>query len=156
MATEPTEPQIGPEPVRFRPSKKRKVYRQRTDNDDDQDADTHEPTQSRAVAADYFDADQGPTDPTVVKVRNANRGRLRGVGFRAGSRPGDVETTGHALVVRDHQDGQSSLTVAGIADKFTHQTGLLSDLNDKHMFVLAILRICAVPGTSLIIQGTNT
>lgn len=141
MASQQAEPQPAPEPIRFRPSKKRRTgYRQRTDDDNDDRQDdasntSNGPPQPRATAADYFDGDDADTsEPAVVKVRNARRARLRGVGFRAGSRPGDVEMT-QALVLRDEHDGQDGAPVPGLADRFTHQTGLLSDLNDKHMFV---------------------
>ena len=169
MASEQAVSQTTPEPVRFRPSKKRRTgYRQRTDQDDDDRQDdgsntttTQGPTtQPRATAADYFDGDADTPEPAVVKARSAHRARLRGVGFRAGSRPGDVETTtGHALVLRDEQQ-DGATPVPGLSDRFTHQTGLLGELNDKHMFVSPLP--CPAPprrlasGTPLIIQGPNT
>lgn len=153
MSPEAADIVSAPEQIRFRPSKKRKTYRQRAataDDDDGGDRDgaaaaaDQEENQPRAVAADYFGGDDGDDDDeepaAIVKARrNAHRARLRGgVAFRAGSRPSDTESNGshhRALVLRDNHQQDGQVAVPGIADRFTHQTGLLNDLDDRHMFV---------------------
>lgn len=143
MASDPTDiaPVADPEPIRFRAGKKRKLLRKRNDEDSDEvsDASPQKPAaQPRAAAADYFD-DKDQDDESaaaVVKARNARgplHARLRGVAFRAG--PNQAST---ALVPSTrHHDGEGDVPVVGIADRFTKQTGLITDRDDRHMFVHA-------------------
>ncbi|KAL7803419.1 hypothetical protein V8C44DRAFT_353158 [Trichoderma aethiopicum] len=72
----------------------------------------------------------------ALRLRNARRAARRGgVGFRAEGRPGlnDEDADGeHALVLRE-QDKEHERIVGGITNRFMHQTGLLTILDDKHM-----------------------
>lgn len=75
----------------------------------------------------------------ALRLRNARRAARRGgVGFRAEGRPGlnDEDADGeHALVLRE-QDKEHERIVGGITNRFMHQTGLLTILDDKHMYVV--------------------
>lgn len=101
---------------------------EREDNGDDNDDDNHT-TEESAVAA-------------ALRLRNARRAASRrgGVGFRSEGRsaPGEEDGAEHALVLRD-QDKEVAAAhdriVGGITNRFMHQTGLLTILDDFHMYV---------------------
>ncbi|SCN67448.1 uncharacterized protein FFMR_01190 [Fusarium fujikuroi] len=132
------------EPVRFRTGKKRKAYRQRVQQDDASVAETIQshPTASASEPSHELSRNASPDraqdeEESVVaalKLRNARRARLGGVAFRNTNRPDDDMNNERALIPHD-ADGTSNNepTVKGVADRFTHQTGRLTDLNDKHM-----------------------
>ncbi|KAL7802818.1 hypothetical protein V8C43DRAFT_269462 [Trichoderma afarasin] len=74
----------------------------------------------------------------ALRLRNARRaGRRGGVGFRSEGRNQDDEDQDaeqHALVLRDaDKDAAHDRIVGGITNRFMHQTGLLTILDDKHM-----------------------
>ncbi|KAF5715357.1 hypothetical protein FGLOB1_3084 [Fusarium globosum] len=132
------------EPVRFRTGKKRKAYRQRVQQDDASVAETIQshPTASASEPSHELsrnaspDRAQGEEESVVaaLKLRNARRARLGGVAFRNTNRPDEDMNNERALIPHD-ADGTSNNEpiVKGVADRFTHQTGRLTDLNDKHM-----------------------
>ncbi|UKZ77655.1 hypothetical protein TrVFT333_005379 [Trichoderma virens FT-333] len=75
----------------------------------------------------------------ALRLRNARRaGRRGGVGFRSEGRNQDDEDADldHALVLRE-ADKDAAIAhdriVGGITNRFMHQTGLLTILDDKHM-----------------------
>ncbi|KAI1031609.1 hypothetical protein LB504_000816 [Fusarium proliferatum] len=132
------------EPIRFRTGKKRKAYRQRVQEDDASVAETIQshPTASASEPSYELSRNASPDraqdeEESVVaalKLRNARRARLGGVAFRNTNRPDDDINNERALIPHD-ADGTSNNEpiVKGVADRFTHQTGRLTDLNDKHM-----------------------
>ncbi|KAK4060520.1 uncharacterized protein Triagg1_10697 [Trichoderma aggressivum f. europaeum] len=76
----------------------------------------------------------------ALRLRNARRaGRRGGVGFRSEGRNQDENGNAdaeHALVLRDadrDRDAAHDRIVGGITNRFMHQTGLLTILDDKHM-----------------------
>ncbi|KAM6488207.1 hypothetical protein HDV62DRAFT_347189 [Trichoderma sp. SZMC 28011] len=74
----------------------------------------------------------------ALRLRNARRAARRGgVGFRSEGRNQDDEDADaeqHALVLRDaDKDAAHDRIVGGITNRFMHQTGLLTILDDKHM-----------------------
>ncbi|QYS98837.1 ELM2 domain-containing protein [Trichoderma simmonsii] len=74
----------------------------------------------------------------ALRLRNARRAARRGgVGFRSEGRnqdDEDADTEQHALVLRDaDKDAAHDRIVGGITNRFMHQTGLLTILDDKHM-----------------------
>ncbi|KAF4444342.1 hypothetical protein F53441_11154 [Fusarium austroafricanum] len=135
--------EAAPEPVRFRAGKKRKAYRQRAlDNGDAVAETTKSPTTSTQAPNDEYtrtDTHDGDEDgdgsvAAALKMRNTRRGRLGGVAFRNTNRPDDETNNERALVPHDAEDTLNSETVIkGVTGRFTHQTGRLTDLNDKHM-----------------------
>ncbi|KAH0499136.1 hypothetical protein TgHK011_006351 [Trichoderma gracile] len=177
------------EPIRFRAGKKRKGFRQRTadeeedrnpdaaalaiqpapvlpgastkpgdedlgrrDVDEDSGAEKATTTTTATHAAADVEMDHGNGDDqdnqsesesavaAALRLRNARRAARRGgVGFRAEGRPGGVnghdgeDADGeHAMVLRE-QDKEHERIVGGITNRFMHQTGLLTILDDKHM-----------------------
>ncbi|GAB0137692.1 hypothetical protein EsDP_00005949 [Epichloe bromicola] len=111
--------------IKFRnTTKNRKALRQRAQDDQHQQghqqpdppsSPTHD-TESSSVTA-------------ALRARNARKYRLRGVGFSTDSHADD-----HAAQLPADDDSSKHLAVAkGIPDRFMHQTGLVSNLNDKHM-----------------------
>ncbi|UKZ63285.1 uncharacterized protein TrAtP1_004513 [Trichoderma atroviride] len=101
-------------------------HSEREDNGDDGDDDNHTAEESAVAAA--------------LRLRNARRAASRrgGVGFRSEGRsaPGEEDDAEHALVLRD-QDKEGTVAhdriVGGITNRFMHQTGLLTILDDSHM-----------------------
>ncbi|KAH7269881.1 uncharacterized protein BKA55DRAFT_532507 [Fusarium redolens] len=131
------------EPVRFRAGKKRKAYRQRV-QEDIAVAETIQspPTESASEPSDKATRKNSPdraqdeegSVAAALKLRNARRARLGGVAFRNTNRPDDDTNNERALVPHDADDTSNNEPITkGVADRFTHQTGRLTDLNDKHM-----------------------
>ncbi|KAF5638289.1 uncharacterized protein FTJAE_5390 [Fusarium tjaetaba] len=132
------------EPVRFRTGKKRKAYRQRVQEDDASVTETisSHPTASasepsheltRKASSDRAQ-DEEESVAAALKLRNARRARLGGVAFRNTNRPDDDMNNERALIPHDADDASNNEPIMkGVADRFTHQTGRLTDLNDKHM-----------------------
>ncbi|KPM38088.1 hypothetical protein AK830_g8481 [Neonectria ditissima] len=137
------DPSPAAEPVvRFRAGKKRKAYRQRIDDDD---TAAVEPTpnnqEGRApdatappVIADADDDDESSV-AAALRLRNARRSRIRGVAFKNAATKPDDETPGeHALVLRDPDAApEREAGLSNVGSRFMHQTGLVADMNDKHM-----------------------
>lgn len=144
--------------VRFRAGKRRKAYRQRADSDGDEGAAikttaTTLPDAPASQAHDRYDeahdrtSDQEEEESSVaaaLRLRNARRAatRLNGVGFKSGaaSRPDrndDNHSEQRALVPHADlaQDKDAAAALGGVANRFMHQTGLVADLNDRHMYV---------------------
>ncbi|KAF9774508.1 hypothetical protein IL306_007462 [Fusarium sp. DS 682] len=144
MDTNSSEP--ASEPIRFRAGKKRKAYRPRTLEDDDDDVVVETiqspPTASASRTGDKLargdipgrEEDGDGSVSAAIKLRNARRGRLGGVAFRNANRPDDDTNSERALVPHDASDTTNiEPIIKGVSDRFTHQTGRLTDLNDKHM-----------------------
>ncbi|KND95365.1 hypothetical protein TOPH_00182 [Tolypocladium ophioglossoides CBS 100239] len=133
----PSSQDAAPSPVRFKASKKRKAYRQRLDGGRDSPRPhatpgSEAPPASSETHADGPGEDEETALAATIRLRNARRARLRGVAFASNPRASDDASADHALVRRGQEDGGVP-AVRGIADRFTHQTGLIADLNDKHM-----------------------
>ena len=147
-------------PIHFRAGKKRKAYRQRPDADasssipDEPDAPRQTADQDAISSAAVPDRDDHDVDESAVAAavrraaRNARRARVRGVGFTSGARADDDDDAAaraeQALVLRDQDAEDGGAVVSGITGRFTHQTGLVSDLSDRHMYVSisSRLRLC--------------
>ncbi|QUC18247.1 uncharacterized protein UV8b_02488 [Ustilaginoidea virens] len=144
--------------VKFRPAKRRRVFRQ---SNRDYGADVEHSTtgtsapepissisSSTATATASATASASapapvaepgtepqPEDslvPAAVRLRNARKARLRGVGFSTDSRS-HHHTTTPELELALVRDECKNAAANGIPDRFTYQTGLISTLNDKHM-----------------------
>ncbi|KAK1240749.1 hypothetical protein MKX07_006182 [Trichoderma sp. CBMAI-0711] len=122
----------------------------RRDVDEDAGGETTTATATTTHAADVEMANgngddrdnQSESESAVLaalRLRNARRAARRGgVGFRAEGRPGLGGNDGedgdgeHAMVLRE-QDKEHERIVGGITNRFMHQTGLLTILDDKHI-----------------------
>lgn len=137
--------QEAPEPIRFRPSAKRKGYRRRIDPDDDVERPSQEP--ETAPDADRMDEDneEGEHDQSetaalaALRARSSRKGRLQGVGFRSGgasSSTGDFTSGPLVPVPHDHddEDAEAPNPLLTIQSRFTHQTGILNDIDHRHMY----------------------
>lgn len=165
-----TSPETAPEPIRFRAGKKRKAYRQRAQGEEDTVTETIQPPPavSASVSSDKPTQRDTPDDndkedgegsvAAALRLRNARRGRFGGVAFRNIGRPDDDMNSERALVLHDVDDANAESVVKGVTDRFTHQTGRLADLNDRHMYVGALLhlRFILLAMQQLIIQGWTT
>ncbi|TWU77086.1 hypothetical protein ED733_008103 [Metarhizium rileyi] len=108
------EDQPGPA-IRFRSSKKRKTYRQRPDSDTQAAAQSQPQPPSQ-------DEEAEAAVTTAIRLRNARKARLRGVGFTSDTHDEPATPT-----------DEDKTLAKGIPDRFTHQTGLIATLNDRHM-----------------------
>lgn len=134
---------ISPAPVV--PSSNLKDVDARRDADDT-GAEAQNPTQGDSEREEDNDDNNHTTEESAVaaalRLRNARRAASRrgGVGFRSEGRsaPGEEDDSEHALVLRD-QDKEAAAAhdriVGGITNRFMHQTGLLTILDDSHMYV---------------------
>ena len=97
--------------VHFRAGKKRKAYRQR--------------------ASDESDAPQPDAESSVAAALRARQARRRtGVGFSSDPRVDEQISSSSSSAVVPH-DGVAP--VKSMPDRFTHQTGLVAYLDDRHM-----------------------
>ncbi len=130
-----------PEPqVVFRANKKRKAYRQRAEAS----GDAEDVVGAAPTAADKDEAANGQTQSEDVtetavaealRLRNARKSRLKGVGFtvESAARDGHADDDANderSLVVRGQEE---PAPVGGIPVRFAPQTGLTGELVNKHM-----------------------
>jgi len=122
--------------VMFRPSKKRKIYRQRAEGDDL--PHSTEPTALRpAPAAETATSEdeKGLSVAEALRLRSLRKGRLRGVEFRAddGSRAEAApENPEQSLVLHDAAASEVDSS-GGMSRRFAPQTGMVGELVNKHM-----------------------
>ncbi|KFZ02334.1 hypothetical protein V501_09603, partial [Pseudogymnoascus sp. VKM F-4519 (FW-2642)] len=145
----PTEPD---QPPLFRPSKKRKIYRQRATSppttianhpatEDTTSSSAALPPQSPTSGAAADDEDTVPSTAAIRRLLASRRQRGGGVEFRASNPRGtddaeDVEGEGAIVVVRreSHDDGhneEGGLAMGG--KRFVTQTGMSAEGVDRHM-----------------------
>lgn len=146
MASPSAEPAQKEPQVVFRPGKKRKIYRQRAGDDDDDITKPETPAESSTVAEPSTSEEipniaeeEGLSVAEILRLRNARKSRLRGVEFRPeqGPRDGNTATnTEQSLVLKgnagDAAKGSDAL-VGGMTRRFAPQTGLVGELVNKHM-----------------------
>ncbi|KAF4124041.1 hypothetical protein GMORB2_5757 [Geosmithia morbida] len=105
------------EPVRFRPAQRAVASDYFPENDDESDGNR--------------DQDNDTSTQTAAIAKARRRARFQGVAFRAGGGGGGASSnqssSSSALVKPETQ------VLMGIDDRFTKQTGLISDINDRHM-----------------------
>ena len=148
-------PAEEPSTILFRPSKKRKIYRQRA-TDDDEPTTTSLSNNSKAQsplppaeqsseeliisnghgaeAALESEAVESTSVPIseILRLRKRNK-RLGGVEFRVEGVKAREEMRDGALVLReDGEDAEAGDVVAGGPRRFAPQTGTVGDVN-KHM-----------------------
>lgn len=147
-----TTPEASEPQVVFRAGKKRKIYRQRSEESDS--PTTEIANESSAVATGPSDGislesqepphldspDEGLSVAEAIRRRNARKARLGGVAFRATppSRNEDVgpegdRNTDQSLVVHEEGGGAVDISTGGIVKRFASQTGLVGELVNKHM-----------------------
>jgi hypothetical protein len=147
---EPVSPALdGADTILFRPSKKRKIYRQRA-LDDDPNATSPLPAAERhanpapaTVVADDASREEEDLESTRVpiseiqRLRRLHKHRVGGVEFRAipSTFRGD-DTEEGALVPHGESRADGSVhgvqSAVGVVSRFAKQTGMLGDV-DKHM-----------------------
>jgi hypothetical protein len=151
MSSEPPAPESTSNPeetIRFRPGKKRKLYRKREDaSPPATEAPTAEPRDGQADNNED-EEDGRASAAAALRLRNARKPRSGGVGFTATGTKADssADRSSSNVLVASHsaQDGEVAVA-GGITNRFTHQTGLVSSLNDKHMYVFLFRRVLPLP-----------
>ncbi len=144
MDTEPSEPQ-----VLFRPGKKRKIYRHRTDGAEGQgdlNGSAGETSEAGAdtkakISDDDEDTSAAGTALSVaeaLRLRNARRRRLGGVEFRREDVPrtdflGENSETSLALRDGEVDTNPGAEAAMSISTRFAPETGLIGELVNKHM-----------------------
>lgn len=145
-AAEPTEPVQ----VMFRPAKKRKIYRHRSEEGEatavaNSATAIDAPSTTASVQAPLTELKRDD-DPSSVaealRLRNLRKHRHGGVAFRAGTsshgESGDTidVNTERGLVLHggsDEAQHDESMILGGINRRFAAQTGLVGELVNKHM-----------------------
>jgi hypothetical protein len=131
----------------FRPGKKRKIYRQRPE--EEEDATTKSTTDDFTAPATASDAPtagdaaedsgDGRSVAEVLRLRNLRKQRHGGVAFRAGpygygdDSSATAENSEQSMVLHDSADADDSGILGGITQRFAPQTGLVGELVNKHM-----------------------
>lgn len=140
---ENAEPQVV-----FRPSKKRKQFRQRAgDSEITADEATNSaaapPKSAQDTDAKLPDGDDGDGEGSEIegisvaealRLRNARRSRLKGVEFRAQGAPkvaADEDLGRQSLLSKD-DDAQDGVEF-GMSRRFAPQAGLVGELVNRHM-----------------------
>ena len=136
-----TEPQVV-----FRPGKKRKIYRQRAEDDEEAAKPKIETPTEPKITGEVHPSEalsvaeeEGLSVAEIRRLRNARRSRLRGVEFRPeqGPRAGaEAENKETSLVLKkDAADGpkSSDALVGGMTKRFAPQTGMVGELVNQHM-----------------------
>ncbi|KAG5978850.1 hypothetical protein E4U55_005845 [Claviceps digitariae] len=125
--------QDAPAPVvKFRSTKARKNFRQRPQ--DQQQQQQHHQRQTSPSSPSHNSHDEAESSSSVtaaLRARMARKSRLAGVAFSTDSQADD-----HAVRLPADGDGDEENRLAAskaIPDRFMHQTGLVSTLNDKHI-----------------------
>lgn len=154
MDPSPTETNAEPQVV-FRPSKKRKQFRQRAeDNHDESKAESTTTaattitttTQIATPSASAQDSDAarengetsegegGLSVAEALRLRNARKSRLKGVEFRPESAP-KVDEANHSEhgIGGQHKDEVAEALELGVSRRFAPQAGLVGELVNKHM-----------------------
>lgn len=136
-ATENPEPQVV-----FRPSKRRKQFRQRAvDSDTPIDEPTSQtntpilPTESsggkdKEREDDETSETEGLSVAEVLRLRNARKSKLKGVEFRPEAPPKDGAFAEPIPVPKDEVTEALEL---GMSRRFAPQAGLVGELVNKHM-----------------------
>lgn len=143
-------PPTNEDTILFRPSKKRKIYRQRAINDEEETeapkvapaAVVKEQSLDELIASAsgsaHTDADgQEVEDVTVsmseiLRLRRKNK-RVGGVEFKASATAQALRETEEALVVQEAVEEEGGLDIVnGVPRRFASQTGAVGDVN-KHM-----------------------
>ncbi|KAG6015435.1 hypothetical protein E4U43_005339 [Claviceps pusilla] len=133
------EQQDAPAPViKFRSTKTRKNFRQRPEDEQQHHHHHHHHHQplrqsppSSPSRTSHDEAESSSSVTAVLRARMARKSRLGGVAFSTDSQADD-----HAVRVPGNGDGDEDNRFAvakAIPDRFMHQTGLVSTLNDKHI-----------------------
>lgn len=138
---ETTSPGATAPEIKFRAGKKRKAYRQRTD--DEEASTSKSQTEDHKTTSPERNDDDEPSVAVALKLRNVRKSRLRGVNFTT-TRPDSSTST--ALI--PHVPDESEPPIGGIANRFTHQTGVLADINDKHMYAHPLIPSKSCAGTN--------
>lgn len=134
-------PGAEPAPVLFRPAKKRKLYRHRSEEGELANTDGASGSlPTTVVVTDGAQDDNGEERSVadVLRLRNARKHRTGGVAFRAGpslnaeSSTMTYENPDRSMVLHDIADGDSTI-LGGITQRFAPQTGLVGELVNKHM-----------------------
>lgn len=140
------------QPPLFRPSKKRKIYRQRATSpptiphpteDTATPSSTLPPQSPTSVATD--DDDTVPSTAAIRRLLATRRQRVGGVEFRASSPRGADEAEegegDRAVVIArreshgGHDEGESAGGLAMGGKRFVTQTGMSAEGVDRHMYV---------------------
>jgi hypothetical protein len=133
--SEKAEPQVV-----FRPSKKRKHLRQRAEEPETKTDEAAQQPAAQALAHDgetKHDTNSDIEESSVaeaLRLRNARKARLKGVGFRPESASIASENTNaeQSLVLKDDPNGGDAMEY-GISKRFAPQAGLVGELVNKHM-----------------------
>lgn len=138
--TEKSEPQVV-----FRPSKKRKHFRQRVDEPEDKSDEVTDQAAAQTLSEKAGEEKPRVTQDTnseseessvaeALRLRNARKARLKGVGFRpeGTTKVSDGVSTERSLVLKDDPNGPDA-TEYGISKRFAPQAGLVGELVNKHM-----------------------
>lgn len=137
----------NPEPqVVFRPSKKRKQFRQRAEDNapppEDATGQAAGAASSRPAQDSSLKLHHGNDDAAsetgdlsvaeVLRLRNARKSRPKGVEFRPEGAPKD-ETPAEAALLPGDDAQNSDATELGMSRRFAPQAGLVGELVNKHM-----------------------
>ncbi|KAK3985961.1 hepatocellular carcinoma-associated antigen 59-domain-containing protein [Cladorrhinum sp. PSN332] len=141
MATPETESAAKPKVV-FRAGKKRKAYRQRAEDEiDEKNTATDDGTPAAPPTMDVTsenEDEKGLSVAEALRLRNARKHKLGGVGFRAGQSSNNESATANyteqGMVLHDGADGQLVTDIiGGVNTRFAPQTGLVGEIVNKHM-----------------------
>ena len=137
-------------PDLFRPSKRRKFYRKRTETDDEettpvsQSADPASPAPEPAVPVEVYEHvapspihlndEPALSVAEIIRQRKAAQRKRGGVEFTSSAIPGSASPqASNALVVQEEAEDDIPADIKSVIARFAPQTGQVSEETDKHM-----------------------
>ena len=134
----------------FRPSKRRKFYRKRTDLDDEGSPIPSSPPHPHSMTVDELishhahltdnhdlKADEEPLSVAdILRQRKAALRRKGGIEFtNSHTSTSNTPQTNDALILKEDD---TLADIRSVVERFAPQTGQVSDVADKHMYVLPL------------------
>ncbi|ETS86177.1 hypothetical protein PFICI_00005 [Pestalotiopsis fici W106-1] len=142
--------------------KKRKLFRQKP-VEDAPTTQTNEPavqTEQESLPTDETPKtdEEGLSVAEIIRQRNARKHRLKGVGFGADDTSAAVANADDelSLMIREEEQKAMDLSNGGVNRRFTAQTGLSSDLVNKHMMEFIESEITKRKSTATSDHGSST
>ncbi|KAF3017165.1 hypothetical protein E8E14_011686 [Neopestalotiopsis sp. 37M] len=148
-------------PVVFR-GKKRKFFRQRPAEEatTTEAAEPEEKTEQENLTSNEApDGDEeGLSVAEIIRQRNARKHRLKGVGFGADDASATAANADDelSLMIREEEQKAIDLSNGGVNRRFTAQTGVSSELVNKHMMEFIESEIAKRKSTATPDHGNST
>ena len=139
----------------FRPSKRRKFYRKRAENDDDPVDALTPPIGPLSPSPDPDETNQTTQDPEseqnisiadLLRQRKSIQRRKAGVEFTSSSYSTSTPPPSHALELVQKDEDTTPAAIKEMENRFAPQTGRVTEETDQHMYNFpSSISLCYLP-----------